>query len=124
MPIGTYNLLAAIVGLERAMVDHALEAIFLYRIALSVQPGPLARLQGILDLRRAPVHQGLALLGRHEHKMSGIVWPGHFPRPTIDLGAIVKGIHQRRLKALQALMLVVIEHAQQPQALVIEGTGY
>src|SRR6266853_5313881 len=46
MPVGTDDLLAAIVGLEGAMVDHAFEAVFLYLRALAVELGPLAHLDG------------------------------------------------------------------------------
>src|SRR5215510_2613459 len=56
MPVGADDLLAAIVGVERPMVNHALEAVFLYLVARAVHPWPLAHLYGVLDLWRCPVH--------------------------------------------------------------------
>src|SRR5882672_12505616 len=56
MPVGTDDLLAAIVGLEGAMGDHAFEAVFLYLRALAVELWPLAHLDSGLELWRAPVH--------------------------------------------------------------------
>src|SRR5439155_15045791 len=50
MPVGTDDLLASIVGLKGAMVDHAFEAVFLYLCALAVEFGPLAHLDGGLEL--------------------------------------------------------------------------
>ena len=44
MPVGADDLLAAIVGMERPMVNHALEAVFLYLVSRSVHPWPLAHL--------------------------------------------------------------------------------
>jgi hypothetical protein len=44
MPVGADDLLAAIVGMERPMVNHALEAVFLYLVTRSVPPWPLAHL--------------------------------------------------------------------------------
>jgi hypothetical protein len=44
MSVGADDLLAAIVGVERTMGDHPLEAVFLSLIALSVHPGPLGHL--------------------------------------------------------------------------------
>src|SRR5215813_15601493 len=51
MPVGAGNRFATIVGIERTMVDHALEAVFLPLVALPVHPGPLGRLHGGFDLR-------------------------------------------------------------------------
>src|SRR5438132_9127220 len=124
MPVGSDNLLAAIVGLERAMVVHALEAVFLNLVALAVHSGPLGRLQGVLDLRGSPVHQGLVLWGYDDDKVPGIIGPGLFPRSAIDPCAILKEVDLGGLKALQASMLVVIEHAQQAQALVVKRTRH
>src|SRR5712691_4663854 len=72
MPVGSDNLLAALVGLERAMVVHALEAVFLNLVALAVHSWPLGRLQDVPDLRGSPVHQGLVLWGYDDHKVPGI----------------------------------------------------
>ena len=113
MPVGTDGGLAAIVEVERPRVDHRLEAEFLNRVALAVHPWPLTRLQALLDLRGAPVHQGLALCGDNAHTVSGIIGSALFPRPALDLRAIFQGVDQAGRKALQARMLVVIEHAQQ-----------
>ena len=41
LSVGADDLLAAIVGVERTMVDHPLEAVVLSLIALSVHPGSL-----------------------------------------------------------------------------------
>src|SRR5712691_11997327 len=60
MPIGANDQFAAIVDLECTMVDHMLEAVFLYLVSLAVHPWPLARLHDLFDLRGPPVHQGLA----------------------------------------------------------------
>src|SRR5712692_2859047 len=58
MPVGTNQLLAAIVGSERAMVDQALAAVFLSLVALPVHPRPRGRLQNVCDLGRTPRDQG------------------------------------------------------------------
>jgi len=110
MPVRSDNLFTALVGIERAMVDHAFATVFLYLVALSVHPWPLGRLQGGCDLWGSPVHQGLALRRLDQDKMPGIFGPGHFPRPALHPGAILQGAHGRRLKAVQAMRLVVIEH--------------
>src|SRR6516165_5245650 len=91
MPVGTEGCLAAIVDVERPMVDHRLEAEFLHLVALAVHPWPLTRLQALLDLRGAPVHQGLALWGDNDHKVPGIIGSELFPRPARDLRAIFQG---------------------------------
>src|SRR4051812_21446261 len=39
MPVGTHDLFTTIVGIERTMVNHALEAVFLSLTALSVSLG-------------------------------------------------------------------------------------
>src|SRR5204863_3429647 len=93
-------------------------------IALQVYPWPLARLQGLLDLWRSPVHQSLAFGGLDDHQMPGIIGPGHLPRSAIDPRAILTGVHFSGLKAVEALMLVIVKHGQQANALVVEGTGY
>src|SRR2546430_15026708 len=56
MPVGTDDLLAAIVGLEGPMVNHAFEAVFLSLRALAVALWPLAHLDSGLELWSAPVH--------------------------------------------------------------------
>src|SRR4029434_4626106 len=98
---------ATIVDIEPPVVDHALEAQLLNRVALAVHPWPRARLQGLFDLRSAPVHQGLALSGDDDHKMPGGLGPRHFPWSAIDPCAIRQDVHLSRLKAGQPLMLVV-----------------
>src|SRR6266436_1243365 len=94
MSVGTENRFAAIVGIECAMVDHALDAVFLDLVALSVHSGPLGRRQGVLDLRGAPVHQDLAFCRLDDNKMPGVIGSGHMPRSTIDLRAILQCSHQ------------------------------
>src|SRR5215813_650466 len=84
MPVGSDNLLAAIVGIERTMGNHALEAIFLNLTALSVHCRPLRCRQGGLDLWCSPVHQGLPLRGLHHDKLPGIIWSRDLPRPALD----------------------------------------
>src|SRR2546425_9221046 len=118
MPVGTDDLLAAIVGLEGAMVDHACEAVFLSLRALAVELGPLAHLDHGLERWRAPVHEELALFGYNNHKEARVVVCGGFPRSTIDLTAIVQSTRGCDLKTLEAMMLVVIEHAQQAPILL------
>ncbi len=113
MPVGCDNLLATIVGIERPMVNHALEAVFLHLVARAVHPGPLGHFQDRLNLWRGPVHQGLALDGLDHDKVSGIIRLGLFPRPALDPRAIFKGVDLCGLKALQPLMLVIVEHAEQ-----------
>ena len=110
MPVGSHKLFATIVGIERTMVDHPLEAVFLPLVALPVYPEPRGRLQGVLDYWGSPIHQGFALCRLDNHKVSGITWPGHFPGSALDHCAILKGTHRCGLKALQAIMLIVIEH--------------
>src|SRR5262245_21720030 len=63
MPVGADKLLSAVIGIERPMVNHTLEAVFLNLRALLIYPGPRGHLQDRLDLWRAPVYQGLALWG-------------------------------------------------------------
>src|SRR5262249_40324460 len=92
MPVGRDHLLAAIVGMERPMVNHALEAVFLYLVALPVHPGPLGHFQERLNLWRGPVHQGLALDGLDHDKVSGIIRLRLLPRPAINPRAIRKGV--------------------------------
>src|SRR5512144_288773 len=123
MPVGADDLLAAIVGIERPMGNHALEAVCLSLVAGAVYPWPLAHLYGVLDLWRCPVHQGFALSGLDDDKMSRIIRPGHFPRPTIDPRAILKRADLGGLKACQTLMLIVVEHREQATALGLERTG-
>src|SRR5262249_23748153 len=89
MPIRADNLFATIVGIEGAMVNHALKAVFLSLAALSVYLGPRGRRHGRLDSGRAPVHQGLTLNRLNKHKMPGIIGPGYLPWPTRDLCAIL-----------------------------------
>src|SRR5882672_4938009 len=124
MPVGSDNLLAALVGLERAVVVHALEAVFLHRVALAVHSWPLGRLQGVCDLRSSPGHHDRVLWGYDNHQVPGLIGPGLFPRPPIEPCAIRQAVHLGGLTALQASMLVVIEHAQQAQALVVERTRH
>src|SRR5712691_2866011 len=45
MPVGTENLLTTIVDIACTMVDHVLEAVLLYLVALTVDPWPFFRLQ-------------------------------------------------------------------------------
>src|SRR6266516_7485773 len=118
MPVGPDDLLAAIVGLEGAMVDHAFEAVFLYLRALAVELGPLAHFDNGLELWRAPVYEELALFGYNTHKEARVVVCGGFPRSTLDLTAIVQSTRGCDLKTLEAMMLVVIEHAQQAPILL------
>ena len=113
MPVGTANLLTTIVDIECTMVDHVLEAVLLYLVALTVDPRPLFRLQGVLHPRSAPIHQGLACNGLDDHKVPGIIFAGLFPWPAIDPSAILQGFHISGFKALQTRMLVVIKHAEQ-----------
>src|SRR5262249_15881873 len=124
MPVRSDNRLAPIVGIERPMVDHALEAVFLYLVALAVQSGPLKRCHSALDLRGTPVHQGLTLGGLDNHKVTGIIWAGHLPVAAIALGAVFQRPHLCGLKAVEAVMLVVIEHAEQTQTMGVESTGH
>src|SRR5262245_48932625 len=84
MPGGTENLLPTIVDIECTMVDHVLEAMLLYLMTLPVDPWPLLRLEGVLDLRRAPIHQSLARNGLDDHKVAGLICAGLFPGPAID----------------------------------------
>src|ERR671925_659019 len=123
MPVRDDDLFTAVVGIEGAMVDHTLEAVFLSLAALPVHLGPRGRLQGSFDPWRAPVDQGLALSRRNNHKMSGIICPGQLPEPTIDLCAILARLLQGGFKALQAVMLIVVEHAEEAQLLVVKCTG-
>src|SRR5215469_10656287 len=73
MPVGTDGCLAAIVDVERPMVDHRLEAEFLNLVALAVHPWPLTRLQALLDLGGPPVPKVFALGGKNDHKGPGII---------------------------------------------------
>src|SRR5215831_17548452 len=99
MPVGTEYGFAPIVDLEPAVVDHALEAMLLNLVALAVHPWPFACLQGVLDLRSAPIYQGLALSGYDKHKVPGIIGPGCFPRSAIHSCPIVQEVHLGGLKA-------------------------
>src|SRR6266853_389622 len=72
MPVGSHDLFTTIVGIERTMVNHALEAVFLSLTALSVYPWPLGGLQSLLDLGGSPVHQGLALSGLDNDKVPAL----------------------------------------------------
>src|SRR5712692_4688505 len=94
MPVGTDNLLTTIVDIECTMVDHVLETVLLYLVALTVDPWPLFRLQGVLHLRSAPIHQGLACSGLDDHKVPGVIFAGLFPWPAIDPCAILEGFHR------------------------------
>src|SRR2546430_928051 len=123
MPVGTEDRFATIVDIEPTVVDHALEAVLLNLIALAVHPWPLACLQGVLDLRGAPVYQGLALSGDNDHKVPGIIGPRCFPRSAINPGAIRQEGHLGGLKAREPRMLVVVKHAEQAQALLVERTS-
>ena len=105
------------------MVNHALKAVFLSLAARPVHLGPRGRFHGRLDPWHTPVHQGLALNRRNNHKMPGIICPGYLPWPTIDLGAILARLLQRGFKALQAVMLIIIEHAEEAKVLVVKCTG-
>src|SRR5215470_20274054 len=109
MPVGGDNLLATIVGIERPMVNHALEAVFLHLVACAVHSGPFGHCQDRLNLWRGPVYQGLALDGLDDDKVSRIIRLRLFPRPAIDSRAIRKGVDLGGLKALQPLMLVIVE---------------
>src|SRR6516162_5830684 len=111
------------IGIEGAMVNHALEAVFLSLAALPVHLGPRGRLHGRLDPRRAPVYQGLALSRLNNYKMPGIICPGYLPWPTIDLCAILSSLLQRGFKALQAVMLIIVEHAEEATVLVGKCTS-
>src|SRR2546427_13271264 len=91
-------------------------------VARSIHPGPLRRLYGGFDLWRTPVHQGLPFNGFDNHKMPGIIGPWYFPLATRDLRAIGKAVDLRDLKALAAIILVVIKHAEKAQALGVERT--
>src|SRR6266852_7637167 len=106
MPVGTENLLTTIVDIACTMVDHVLEAVLLSLVALTVDPWPLFRLQGVLNLRSAPIHQGLALSGLDDHQVPGIICAGLFPWPALDLCAILQGFHIGGFKALHTRMLV------------------
>src|SRR2546427_8784533 len=123
MSVRSGHLLAAIVGIERAVVHHALAAVCLNRMALQVSSWPLGRLQGRLDLWRSPVHQSLACGGLDDHNMPGIIRPGHLPRSARDPRAIRTGGHCSGRKAVEAIMLVIVKHGQQAQALGVAGTG-
>ena len=46
------------------------------------------------------------------------------PRAAIDLGAVCKRPYLRGLKAVEPLILVVVEHAEQAPAPVVERTGH
>ena len=91
-------------------------------MTLAVELWPRAHLDGGLELWSAPVHYGLALCGHDNHKEARIVVVfGGFPRSTIDLTAIVQGPLGCGHKTLEAMMLVVIEHAQQAPILLGKG---
>ena len=109
------NLLPTIVDIECTMVAHVLEAMLLYLITLPVDPWPLLRLQGVLYLRRAPIHPGLARHGLDDHRVPGIICVGLCPGPAIDPCAIRQGCHIGGFKAFQARMLVVIQPASKPK---------
>src|SRR5256885_7717180 len=108
MPVGTHDRLATMGDIEPAVVNHALEAELLNRVALAVHPWPLAHFESLLDLRGAPVHQGFVRRGLDNHKVTGIIFAARFPRPTIDSCPILQGVHQSGLKAPEPRMLVVI----------------
>src|SRR6267142_5165 len=90
----------------------------LERLGLLVDPllGGLQRLIELLSLAL------LLPVGYDNHQVPGLIGPGLFPRPPIDPCAIRQAVHLGGLTALQASMLVVIEPAQQAQALVVERT--
>ncbi|MEK6618147.1 MAG: hypothetical protein AABY90_05555, partial [Nitrospirota bacterium] len=113
LPVGTDARLAALVGLEGALVDQTVAAVVLSLRALAGECGPLAPLDAGLERWRAPGHEGLALLGHNHHKEArSVVVLGGLPRSPRDLTAIVSGPLGRGLKALEAMVLVVIEPAQ------------
>ena len=124
MPVRADHPLAAIVAIERTMVNHPLKALFLQLVTRAVHPGPRGGFQDRLDLWRCPVHQGFARRGLDQDKTSGIIRPGDFPRPALDPRAIRQGVDLCSFKAVQALMLIVVEHAEQAQALLVERTGH
>src|SRR2546427_13214045 len=80
MPVGTAYRLATKVDIEPPMVDHALEAEFLNLVAFAVHPWPLACLESLLDLRSAPVHQGLVRSRFNDGEVPGIIFAALFPR--------------------------------------------
>src|SRR2546422_8434948 len=110
MPVGTEDGLATIVDIEPAVVNHALEAEFLNRVAFAVHPGPLTCLQGVLELRGSPVDQELVLRRVNDHKVPRIILAVLFPRATIDSRPIFQSVHHGGLKAFQPPMLVIIQH--------------
>ena len=63
MPFRAANRLAHVDRIERAMVDHALEAVFLYLVALAVSSGPLKRRHSGLDLQVPQYSQVLPSAG-------------------------------------------------------------
>src|SRR5262249_43776997 len=95
MPGGTENLLPTIVDIECTMVDHVLEAMLLYLMTLPVDPWPLLRLEGVLDLRRAPIHQSLARNGLDDHKVAGLIFSGPFFVPPVKTVASPQGVSPR-----------------------------
>src|SRR5262245_66587899 len=93
MPVGSDNRLAAIVCMECPMVNHALEAVFLYLVALPVHPWPLGCHQRRLDLLSATIHQGLALSGCDDDKVLGMLGARDFTRRTIELSDELQECH-------------------------------
>lgn len=94
MPVRADNLLAAIVGIERAMGDHPLATGFLSLAAFAVYAGPCAHRSSVRDRWGPPVYQGFPRSGLDDDKMPGIVWPGGFPLSALDWRAILQGVHQ------------------------------
>ena len=121
--IRSENFFTAIVGIERTMSNHTLEAVFLSLTAFAIPLGPRAHLDHLPDFCGAPVHEGVPRSGCDDHKVSGVLLARDVPRPTLDPGAIRSGAHQRGVKAVEASMLVVVEPAEQAPALRVKGTS-
>ena len=113
MPVDADYLLATIVDSEGTMVDHVLEAAFLHLVALAGHPWPLTRLQGVLDLRGSPRDYSLVLRGGDTHTAAPVILAGLLPRAALNRCAILQNVHTGGLTALHAIVLVVIEHAEQ-----------
>src|SRR5688572_27648294 len=63
MTVRLPNRFTAVIDMERAMVHHAFEAVFLNLGSLPIEARPLQRRQGVAQPRGCPVHQSLARLG-------------------------------------------------------------
>ena len=123
MPVRTQDGLATHLEIEGTMINHPFEGIFLKLGSSSVYCGPRLQLRLRLHLWATPVHQWLAVLGLDDHEVAIIVFSGDFPGPLIEPRPVVKGPDFSGLKTLDAVRLIVVEHAKQAQARLVKGLG-